>query len=206
MIGIQKHGVILDKTNFGFENSGVFNPAVIKDGDKIKVFYRAVRSGSYSSIGYAELDTPIYVVSRNEKNQKPLLIPEHPYEPQGMEDPRISKIGATFYLTYTAYNKINALGALATSKDLKTFIKHRIVTPSFTYREFYHMIECCPELNDKYFFHYKVFKAHGFGQEVSEKLILWDKNPIMFPKKINRKFAMLHRIHLGIQFFFFLKK
>jgi len=200
MLNVKKHGILLDKTDLGFENSGVFNPAVIQDGGKTKVFYRAVRSGNYSSIGYAELDSPTHVEMRSDK---PLLIPEHPYESQGMEDPRISKIGKTFYLTYTAYNKINALGALATSTDLKTFTKIGPVTPDFTYREYYHMVECCPELNDKYLFHYKIFKAHGLGQETSEKLIIWDKNVMFFPKKINGKFAMLHRIHPGIQIVYF---
>ncbi len=202
MKNIQKHGVLLDKTNCGFENTGVFNPAVIQDGGKIKVFYRAVRSGNYSSIGYAELDTPIHVEYRSEK---PLMIPEHHYESQGIEDPRICKIGNTFYMTYTAYNKINARGALATSKDLKTFTKLGTLTPSFTYREYHHLVECCSDLNEKYFFHYKIFKAHGLGKETSEKLLIWDKNVMFFPRKINGKFAMLHRIHPGIQIVYFNK-
>jgi len=35
-----------------------------------------------------------------------------------MEDPRIVKIDDLYYLTYTAYDGVNALGALAVSKDL----------------------------------------------------------------------------------------
>ncbi|KYG82620.1 glycoside hydrolase family 130 protein [Roseivirga echinicomitans] len=200
MLKAKKHGVILDKTKLGFENAGVFNPAVIQSNDKTHLFYRAVRTGNYSSIGYAELDSPIRVRNRS---KKPLLIPEHPWESQGMEDPRIAKIGDTFYMTYTAYNKINALGALATSKDLKHFEKQGTITPQFTYREYNHLVECCPKLNDKYFFHYKIFKEHGLGPEVAEKLLVWDKNLMFFPKKINGKFALLHRIHPGIQMVYF---
>lgn len=202
MIRAKKHGVLLDKTALGFENDGAFNPAAIEENGRLHLFYRAVRKGNYSSIGYAELKDPITVKKRN---KKPLLIPEHPYESQGIEDPRITKIGDTFYMTYTAYNKINALGAVATSKDLKTFHKLGTITPRFTYREYNHMVECCPKLNDKYFFHYKIFKEHGLGPEVAEKLIVWDKNLMFFPKKINGKFALLHRIHPGIQIVYFNK-
>ncbi len=198
----KKHGILLDKTPLGFENDGAFNPAAILENGKIHLFYRAVRTGNYSSIGYAELSNPVTVKTRK---KKPVLIPEYSYESQGMEDPRIVKIEDTFYMTYTAYNKINALGAVATSRDLKTFQKHGIITPRFTYREYKHMVECCPQLNEKYFFHYKIFKEHGLGPEVAEKLMVWDKNLMFFPKKIKDKFALLHRIHPGIQIVYFEK-
>lgn len=200
MIRARKHGILLDKTTLGFENEGAFNPAAILDNGKMHLFYRAVRTGNYSSIGYAELLDPITVKKRN---KKPLLIPEHPYESQGMEDPRITKIDDLFYMTYTAYNRINALGALAISRDLKKFKKLGTLTPRFTYREYNHMVECCPQLNEKYFFHYKIFKEHGLGPEVAEKLIVWDKNLMFFPKKIDGKLALLHRIHPGIQLVYF---
>jgi len=44
MIEVKKEGVLLRKTNLDFENEGVLNPGVISDGDRIHVFYRAVRS------------------------------------------------------------------------------------------------------------------------------------------------------------------
>jgi predicted GH43/DUF377 family glycosyl hydrolase len=37
------------------------------------------------------------------------------------EDPRVVKIEETYYVTYTAYDGINVMGALATSKDLIHF-------------------------------------------------------------------------------------
>ncbi|MBK7027804.1 MAG: hypothetical protein IPH45_00660 [Bacteroidales bacterium] len=43
------------------------------------------------------------------------------YESHGLEDPRIGKIEESYYLTYTVYNGISALGALAFSKDMKMF-------------------------------------------------------------------------------------
>lgn len=200
MLNIKKEGILLKKTQNGFENEAVFNPAAIRDGEFVHLFYRAVRKGNYSTIGYCKLKGPLKVIKRE---KKPILFPEKRYETQGIEDPRITKIENTYYLTYSVYDRINVLGAYATSTDLKTFKKQKIITPKFTYREFKHFIECCSNLGDKYLFHYKLFKEHGLGKELSRKLYVWDKNIMFFPKKINGKFAMLHRIHPGIQIVYF---
>jgi predicted GH43/DUF377 family glycosyl hydrolase len=51
MIEVKKEGIILYKTQLEFENEGVLNPAVIREGDSVHLFYRAVRKGNHSSIG-----------------------------------------------------------------------------------------------------------------------------------------------------------
>jgi hypothetical protein len=43
MIEVKNEGVLLTKTDLGFENDGVLNPAVIREGDSVHLFYRAVR-------------------------------------------------------------------------------------------------------------------------------------------------------------------
>src|ERR1035437_5450017 len=111
MIDIKKEGVLLSKTDLEFENEGVLNPAVIREGDNVHMFYRAVRTGNYSSIGYCRLDGPLSVA---ERWNKPFIVSEFEYELQGVEDARIVKIDKVYYLTYTAYDGINARGALAT--------------------------------------------------------------------------------------------
>ncbi|MBK8498238.1 MAG: pesticidal protein Cry7Aa [Flavobacteriales bacterium] len=197
---VHRHGVVLDKSNQGFENAGALNPACIRVGKEVHMFYRAVRHGNYSTIGHCILNGPRIVAMRADK---PLMIPEHAHESQGIEDPRIVKIGDLYYMTYTVYDRMNALGAYATSKDLKTFIKHPVITPKFTYREFKKLIDCCPDLNQKYLFHYKMLKEHGLGEDMADKLLVWDKNLMFFPRKINGRFALLHRIHPGIQLVLF---
>lgn len=52
MIKVKKEGVVLSKTNLVFENEGVLNPGVISEGNDIHMFYRAVKTGNFSSIGY----------------------------------------------------------------------------------------------------------------------------------------------------------
>lgn len=62
-------------------------------------------------------------------------MPEHAYELQGIEDPRIVKIDDLYYMS-SAYDGVNARGALATSKDLRHFKKHGIIVPNITYADF----------------------------------------------------------------------
>src|SRR5690554_889703 len=115
MANIRREGIILEKTDLSFENEGVLNPAVIAEGRTVHLFYRAVREGNHSTIGYCRLEGPLNVVRRDKES---FMHPEFEYESQGVEDPRIVKIGDIYYMTYTAYNGINAIGALAISSDL----------------------------------------------------------------------------------------
>jgi predicted GH43/DUF377 family glycosyl hydrolase len=139
MINVIKHGEILKKTRFGFENGGVLNPGVIYDNGIAHILYRAVRKGNFSSIGYATLSSKNKV---KERLPHPVIIPEHDYEKHGVEDPRVVKIDDVFFITYTAYDGTNANWALATSMDLKTFTKHGIITPQFNYKDFEFHIAC----------------------------------------------------------------
>ncbi|MES2517408.1 MAG: pesticidal protein Cry7Aa [Bacteroidota bacterium] len=193
MIDIKKEGVLLSKTILDFENEGVLNPAVIREGENVFIFYRAVSTGNHSSIGYCKLKGPLTVVERLEKS---LLFPEFEYESQGLEDPRIVKIEDTYYLTYTAYDGINALGALAVSKDLLNWEKKGLIVPQLTYQEFSDLAESKGKINDKYLRyneHERIFEHDG------KQVFVWDKNLILFPRKINGKFYFLHRIKPDIQ-------
>ena len=51
MLKVKKAGILIEKTTLEFENEGVLNPAAIRDGDFVHLFYRAVRFGNHSSIG-----------------------------------------------------------------------------------------------------------------------------------------------------------
>ncbi|TAE52361.1 MAG: pesticidal protein Cry7Aa [Bacteroidetes bacterium] len=193
MIEVKKEGILLKKTTLPFENEGVLNPAVIREGDYVHVFYRAVSAGNYSSIGYCKLSGPLNVISRNDR---PVMYPQFDYESHGMEDPRIVKIEGTYYITYTAYDGVNALGAMATSTDLKHFERQGIVVPQITYEEFSKLARTHNVLNEKYLRyneHERVYENKG------KKVFVWDKNLMLFPRKIDGKFYFLHRIKPDIQ-------
>jgi len=191
MITVTKHGVILAKTNLPFESDGVLNPAIYQDGSSVHIFYRALGSKNHSTIGYAKLEGPLTVVDRK---TDPLLISIMDYESHGVEDARIVKIDDLFYLSYTAYNGINALGAFATSADLVTWERQGIIVPRITYKEFETLGKTNTYLVDKY------QNFYTKKQSVKDELdFLWDKNVIFFPRKINNKFCFLHRILPEIQ-------
>ena len=193
MIDVIKHGILLHKTHHPFESEGVLNPAVIKVGNVIHLFYRAVAKDNYSTIGYCTLSTPLLIASREES---PILCPETEEEYQGLEDPRIVKIEGTFYLTYTAFNGVNALGSLATSTDLVHWHRNGIIVPQITYDEFKHFTEIKGKLYEKYIRFNDYQKNH---EKHDRHVFLWDKNLVFFPRKIDGKFCFLHRIKPDIQ-------
>lgn len=193
MLKVKREGIILGKTGLWFENEGVMNPAVIADGDTVHLFYRAVRQGNYSTIGYCRLEGPLTVVARNET---PLIVPEYTYERQGVEDPRIVRIDGCYYLTYTAYDGLNARGALAVSDDLVHFEKRGIITSDFSYPEFEALAVSDEQLTSKYFRSYNHRKGES---ESGEKLYLTDKNVVFFPRRIGGKLCFMHRVKPEIQ-------
>ncbi|MFA6813352.1 MAG: pesticidal protein Cry7Aa [Bacteroidaceae bacterium] len=194
MISIKREGVILEATNLEFEDESVMNPAVIVAGGVIHMFYRAVKVGNISSIGYCRLENPLKIIYRG---KRPILSPKFEYENHGIEDPRIVKIGETYYMTYTAYDGENAIGALVTSKDLKHFTRAGIITYQVTYPQFVEWL-----MNDKHPHTDKYFRLYNRRQsriQTCKPLYLIDKDLVMFPRKINGKFFFLHRIRPDIQ-------
>ena len=193
MIKVKKEGVLISKTDLNFENEGVLNPAIIREGDSVHIFYRAVENGNHSTIGYCRLDGPLTVA---ERWNTPFMIPEFEYESHGVEDARITKIDDTFFMTYTGYDGTNARGALATSKDLIHFEKQGLIVPPITYAEFVYLVVSAGKINENYYLNHEFYYQIA---DTEKKMLLWDKNVIFFPRKINDKFVFLHRIRPGIQ-------
>lgn len=193
MLKVDKEGIILAKTELAWEHEGVLNPAVIMAGDHIHLFYRAVARGNYSTIGHCVLEGPLKVMSRN---PKPVIFPQFDYESQGVEDPRIVQIDGLYHLSYTAYDGVNARGAVAISTDLVHFEKIGVITPELSFEEFQHLAECKGAVNEKYlrFNQRELVKVkHG------KKVFVWDKNVIFFPRRIRGKLHFLHRVRPDIQ-------
>jgi predicted GH43/DUF377 family glycosyl hydrolase len=193
MLRVKKEGVVLSKTKLDFENEGVLNPAALREGNQVHIFYRAVREGNFSSIGYCLLDGPLTLKSRH---AQPILVAEHDYEKHGLEDPRLVKIEDTYYLTYTAYDGNNALGALALSKDLKHWEKLGIIVPQITYNEFKELTQLDLASLSKYarYNDYGGILRHNESND-----LVWDKNLVFFPRKVNGQLCFLHRIKPDIQ-------
>lgn len=194
MIDISESKIILEsRPGFEFENEGVLNPTCVEKDGIINMFYRAVRKGNFSSIGNCQIKNN-KIISRG---IKPVLEPEYKYESHGIEDPRITYLDGKYYMFYTAFDGQNALVAWATSTDLKTFIKKGLITPQITYDEAEDIFRNSGIMDKYEYFEKKYKQIRGNG------VYLWEKDTLLFPKKINGKYAILHRILPGIQICYF---
>lgn len=123
---------ILTATGSSWQSKDVFNPTAWTDGNRIYLLYRAEDStgiGQWNGTSRIGLATSTDGISF-EREEEPVLSPSESWElPGGAEDPRVVKIGDTFFLTYTAYDGETARLALATSTDLRSWVKHGPVFP-----------------------------------------------------------------------------
>lgn len=190
MLNIKRHGVVLRPTANVFENRSVFNPGIWQEGDKVEILYRAVNQNYVSSIGYARLDGPLTIA---ERLASPLYLPEFKWESQGMEDPRIVKIDNRFIVTYVAHDGKNAVTAYLDGPDLRNLKKQGIISPKLPYRDM-PKIWRWSQLKDEYLFFQAFYQNFG-----GENILLWHKDFVCFPEKVNGRFYFLERILPDIQ-------
>jgi len=168
---------ILVPEGTGFESAGVFNPAVIKDGARYVMLYRAQDARKTSRLGRAASDDGVHFT----REPEPALSPEAEYEKGGgVEDPRLVKIGPTFYLTYTAYDGKDAQLALATSDDLRRWERRGVIMPANRGRWNVHWTKSGAILDQpvggRYWMYYMADAAGAYDQTGvawSEDLLHW---------------------------------
>ncbi len=126
----------VSKKEVRWEEKNVLNPsAVVKDG-KVYLIYRAQDMEMTSRLGMAVSDDGLHF----KKQPSPVFYPDsnsmEKYEWKGgVEDPRIVEAeDGTFIMTYTAYDGKVARLCLATSKDLRTWVRHGLVLGEGKYR------------------------------------------------------------------------
>ncbi|MEX1017761.1 MAG: glycoside hydrolase family 130 protein [Phycisphaeraceae bacterium] len=59
----------------------------------------------------------------------PAIFPDNVYEEFGVEDPRITRIGKTWYITYVAVSRHGIATALLSTTDFQQFTRHGIIFP-----------------------------------------------------------------------------
>jgi predicted GH43/DUF377 family glycosyl hydrolase len=62
-----------------------------------------------------------------DSSRGPVLRPAHEWEEFGVEDPRITRLGDTYYVTYVAVSRHGAATALASTRDFVEFQRHGII-------------------------------------------------------------------------------
>jgi len=157
-----------------WESKKLYNPGAVFHNGEYHLFYRAVGSGTNweSAIGHA--------ISKDGENferfDKPLLSGVGEFEKRGLEDPRITKVGDTFYMMYAAYDDITPRLTIAISKDLITWAKREPVFSNWNFQK-------AGGVRTKWDENGKTF--------IKPKLTEWSKSGGIFPEKIDGKFWML---------------
>jgi len=129
---------VLRPTGDDWQSANVYNPAAVVHDDRVVLIYRAHATDKVSRLGYAVSDDGLHF----EMEASPVLEPTEPYEVRGCEDPRITCIEGTYYLTYTGYDGTSALLCLATSTDLRSWTKQGPLFPDLdTWRTVPWMLE-----------------------------------------------------------------
>lgn len=116
---------ILTKSDVPFKVNSIFNPGVTKYKDKYLLLCRVEMPDGRSSFVKALSDDGYNF----NVDAKPILTPHDHHEfykycEWGIEDPRITKILDTYYITYTGYSKYMPLVMLAETKDFEKFKIH----------------------------------------------------------------------------------
>lgn len=105
-----------------WENKEVFNAGVLDIGDTIHIIYRAQGDDGVSRLGYAATKNGVKIVDREDK---PIYEPRADFESRGCEDPRLTKIGSTIYMVYTAFDGVHPPHVALTSISVKDFLAKR---------------------------------------------------------------------------------
>ena len=111
-----------------WESKAVFNAAAFELGGTIHILYRAMGEGDTSVIGYA---TTVNGVKITERLPEPIYVPREDFEKKshpgnsGCEDPRVSVIGDTIYMAYTAFDGAHSTRVALTSITKKDFLARK---------------------------------------------------------------------------------
>lgn len=110
-----------------WESKYTFNAGAILAGGIIHILYRAMGDDDTSVLGYAASVDGLHI---DERKEKPVYVPREQYEMKrqpgfsGCEDPRLSLIGETIYMCYTAFDGIDPPRIALTTIKLNDFLSH----------------------------------------------------------------------------------
>lgn len=129
--------LILPHSQTPWESLAAFNGSPIKEGRHIHMFYRALAHPEMHAGALLPLSTIGHAISNDGVHfdeYKQFIVPEEEWERYGCEDPRVTRLGDTFYIFYTAlatypFSPAGITVGLAISKDLKSVTSKHHVTP-----------------------------------------------------------------------------
>jgi beta-1,2-mannobiose phosphorylase / 1,2-beta-oligomannan phosphorylase len=135
--------ILIPEKAHKWETKAVFNPAAIYENGKVHILYRAIGETGVSVLGYASSLDGLHI---HERLDEPVYVPREPFEgvnpsypnmakPTGIyvsggggmggcEDPRLTRIDETVYMTYVAYDGHSHPRVALSSIKLDDFLKH----------------------------------------------------------------------------------
>ncbi len=172
-----------------FERRAVLNPCIHEEEGTLHMLYRAVAPDMVSSMGYLKLryegEEPVV----DWRSEKPLMVPEEEFEIMGIEDPRLVKYDNNLHLFYTAYDGNHARLAHAFGPSIENLGNRHLIGPLFTNEEAIKIIKDNPKLG--------VYRDRWSMDSPSQ--YLWEKDATIFPRRIDGKIVMIHRLRPDIQ-------
>jgi len=118
--------IIVPRPENSWEAKATFNPAVIFLNNKTHILYRTLSNDNTSFIGYASTKNGIDI---DERLSEPIYVPREEFEMKkisngnsGCEDPRLTKIGKTIYMCYTAFDSVGPPRVAVSSISEKDFL------------------------------------------------------------------------------------
>jgi len=180
-----KGNPILTKEDIPFPAEAVYNAGATKYKGKYILLLRILQLNTISCFGLAESkDGFNFKVRKKPVMKKAEHGPFAFYEERGIEDPRITKIGDTYYITYSAYCGIGFRTGLAKTKDFEKFERIGLIT-DVCYRN---TVLFPKKIKGKYVRFTRPNYAYRVGTWISYSpdLIYWgDAKALMMPNHIN---------------------
>ncbi|AWB09627.1 MAG TPA: glycosidase [Thermodesulfobium narugense] len=120
---------VLTKYDVPYEVSTVYNPAITMYQNKYILIFRAAKLNGRSILGKAISEDGLNF----EVEREPFMVPESDgyfgrYESAGIEDPRITRIGDEYFITYSAYSEYGVRIGLAKTTDFKRVERIALIT------------------------------------------------------------------------------
>ncbi len=190
----EKNPILLPRPKNIWESKAVFNPGVLQVGSTTYIVYRAMSDDNVSSFGYALTEDGYTII---ERRNIPCYAPREDFEMKktsgnsGCEDPRLTLIGNTIYMCYTAYDGVHLPRVALTSISFEDFKNEKwnwakpvLISPSDVDDK-----DACifPEkINGKYLIFHRINNdiCADFSDTLDfKKMMLTSGTPIILPRK-----------------------
>lgn len=170
---------LLKPTKHAWENKWVFNCGATVYKGKVLLLYRAQGTDMVSRLGLTTLKDGVRV---DERLSTPVLEPDptSEHEVAGVEDPRITQTGETYYITYTAASHYQPLVSHESRPALPG------IPGALPWRT---------RVSLAYTNDFRSFNRHGVVIKHIDS-----KDAVLFPIKVNNQYVLLHRVFPQMRF------